>query len=93
VHWAIFGFDPMLAAGWLENLLQIAAQGIFAGPAAIYLFTRSVILLGASRAALFPALVPATTLLIGFLMLGAIPSIVQLAGLVVVGIGFRFAMK
>jgi drug/metabolite transporter (DMT)-like permease len=93
IHWAIFGFGRMIAAGWFENLLQIAAQGIFAGPAAIYLFTRTVMLLGASRAALFPALVPATTLLIGFLTLGEVPTLVQLAGLVVVGIGFRLAMK
>jgi drug/metabolite transporter (DMT)-like permease len=52
-----------------------------------------VVLLGASRAALFPALVPATTLLIGFLALGDMPSVIQLAGLVVVGVGFRLAMR
>jgi drug/metabolite transporter (DMT)-like permease len=93
VHWAVFGFDRMLAAGWFENLLQVAAQGIFAGPGAIYLFTRAVVLLGASRAALFPALVPAMTLLIGFLVLGEAPTLVQLAGLATVGLGFRLAMK
>jgi drug/metabolite transporter (DMT)-like permease len=93
VHWAVFGFDRMLAAGWFENLLQIAAQGIFAGPAAIYLFTRTVMLLGASRAALFPALVPATTLLIGFVVLGDVPSVIQVIGLAVVGLGFRLAMR
>ena len=93
VHWAVFGFDQMMAAGWRENLLQIAGQGIFAGALAIYLFTRTVILLGASRAAVFPALVPPLTLLLGIPTLGAIPSLIQLAGLVVVGIGFRFAMK
>ena len=34
-------------------------------PAAIYLFTRAVVLLGAGRAALFPSLVPVFTLVIG----------------------------
>jgi len=92
-QWAIFGFDRMIAAGWAANLLQIAVQGALAGAAAIYLFTRTVVLLGPARAALFPALVPAVTMLIGFLTLGEVPSLVQLAGLVVVGIGFRLAMK
>jgi drug/metabolite transporter (DMT)-like permease len=92
-QWAILGFDRMIAAGWAENLLQIAVQGVLAGAAAIYLFTRSVVLLGPARAALFPALVPAVTLLIGFLTLDEVPSLVQLAGLAVVAVGFRFAMK
>jgi drug/metabolite transporter (DMT)-like permease len=83
----------MLAAGWFENLLQIVSQGILSGPAAIYLFTRAVMLLGAGRAAVFPALVPAITLLIGFLALGEAPSWVQVVGLLVVGVGFRLAMK
>ncbi|MPZ55710.1 MAG: EamA family transporter [Rhizobiales bacterium] len=93
VHWAVFGFGRIIAAGWAENLLQIAAQGVFAGSLSIYLFTRTVILLGASRAALFPALVPALTLLLGFLTLGDVPTLIQLAGLVIVGVGFRLAMK
>jgi drug/metabolite transporter (DMT)-like permease len=93
IHWALFGFERMIAAGWSENLLQILVQGVCNGMLSTYLFTRTVVLLGASRAALFPALVPATTLLIGFLTLGAVPTMIQLAGLVTVGIGFRLAMK
>ena len=41
-----------------ENLLQIVVQGLLAGMLPIYLFARAVILLGAGRAATFPALVP-----------------------------------
>ena len=37
-------------------------QGILAGPAAMYLFAYSIQLLGAARAAVFPAIVPALTL-------------------------------
>ena len=44
--------------GWHENLLQAVVQGLFAGMLPIYLFARAVILLGAGRAATFPALVP-----------------------------------
>jgi drug/metabolite transporter (DMT)-like permease len=84
-----FTYDNIAAAGWWENLLQAVVQGVFAGPAAIYLFTRAVILLGASRAALYPSLVPVFSLLIGFLALGEVPSLSQLAGLAIVVIGFR----
>jgi drug/metabolite transporter (DMT)-like permease len=84
-----FAYDNAAAAGFRENLLQAVVQGVFAGPAAIYLFTRAVILLGAGRAALYPSLVPPFSLLIGFLVLGEVPSISQLAGLAIVVVGFR----
>jgi drug/metabolite transporter (DMT)-like permease len=84
-----FAYDNFLAAGFSENLLQAMVQGVFAGPAAIYLFTRAVVLLGAGRAAVYPSLVPPFTLLIGFLTLGEIPTISQLLGLAIVIAGFR----
>jgi drug/metabolite transporter (DMT)-like permease len=84
-----FTYDNIAAAGFWENLLQAVVQGVFAGPAAIYLFTRAVILLGAGRAALYPSLVPPFSLLIGFLTLGEVPSLPQLAGLAIVVVGFR----
>jgi drug/metabolite transporter (DMT)-like permease len=85
----LVAYDNFVAAGLYENLLQAIVQGVFAGPAAIYLFTRAVILLGAGRAALYPALVPPFSLLIGLLALGQVPSPPQLVGLVIVIIGFR----
>ena len=89
----LFTFDNMLAAGFLENLLQAVVQGGLAGAAAIYLFTRAVVLLGASRAVVFPTLVSPFTLLIGFLVLGEVPSVSQLVGLAVVLVGFRLTQK
>jgi drug/metabolite transporter (DMT)-like permease len=89
----LFCYDNFLAAGFRENLLQAVAQGGFAGAGAIYLFTRAVILLGVGRAALFPALVPPFTLLIGAVALGEIPSLYQIAGLVVVLAGFALTQK
>jgi drug/metabolite transporter (DMT)-like permease len=85
----LFSLDNVLAAGFSENLLQIVVQGVFAGPGAIYLFTRAVVLLGASRAAVFPSLVPPFTLLVGYFALGSTPSVSQLVGLVIVVVGFR----
>ncbi len=89
IHALAFGFDRMMAAGWFENALQIVAQGVFSGPGAIYLFARSIVLLGTSRATVFPSLVPGLTLLIGFLTLGEAPSMLQVAGLALVLVGFR----
>ncbi len=93
IHAVIFGFAPMLAAGLFQNLLQVAVQGLFAGGFAIYLYARAVTNLGAGRAAVFPSLVPAFTLLMGFLVLGEVPTMLQLIGLAVIAVGFRFALK
>jgi drug/metabolite transporter (DMT)-like permease len=88
-----FELGNLVRVGLVENLLQIVVQGAFAGAGAIYLFTRGVVLLGAGRAALFPALVPPFTLLIGFLTIGEVPSLAQLAGLAIVVVGFRLTQQ
>jgi drug/metabolite transporter (DMT)-like permease len=92
-YWLAHGFDRMVSAGLWENLLQILVQGLLAGVLSTYLFARSVILLGAGRAAVFPSLVPGFTLLVGFLVLHQVPSIAQLAGFAVVLVGFRLTQK
>ena len=93
LHAVFVGYDGILRMGWSENLLQVVVQGLIAGMLPIYLFARAVILLGAGRAATFPALVPVFSLIIGYLALGVVPSIPQLIGLVIVVIGFRFALR
>jgi drug/metabolite transporter (DMT)-like permease len=89
----LLGFDSFLAAGFSENLMQAVVQGALAGAGAVYLFTRSVMLLGVGRAVLFPSLVPPFTLLIGYFALGEVPSAAQLAGLVIVIVGFRLTQS
>jgi drug/metabolite transporter (DMT)-like permease len=93
VYWALFGFERMSALGLWENLLQAIVQGILAGPGAIWLYTRSVVLLGAGRAAVFPSLVPPCVLVLGFLILGVVPSALQVVGLAIVLIGFRLTQR
>jgi drug/metabolite transporter (DMT)-like permease len=89
----VFGLERVIAAGWYENLVLLLIQGMLSGAAATYLFTRAVVLLGAGRAAVFPALVPPFTLLVGFLAAGITPTLLQLAGLAIVLIGFRLTQK
>jgi drug/metabolite transporter (DMT)-like permease len=90
---AVEGFSRIAALGFWENLLQALLQGLLAGPGAIYLFTRSVVLLGAGRASVFPTLVPPCVLLIGWIALGSVPSLLQIVGLAIVLIGFRLTQR
>jgi drug/metabolite transporter (DMT)-like permease len=93
LHAIFVGFGTILHMNLAENLLQIVVQGVLAGALPIYLFARSVVLLGAGRAATFPALVPGFGLIIGFLALGVVPSLAQIIGLLVVLVGFRLVVK
>jgi drug/metabolite transporter (DMT)-like permease len=79
--------------GFGENALQALAQGIPAGPAAMYLFGFSIQRLDVGRAAVFPSIVPALTLLLGWLLLGEPPTALQAAGLVTVLSGFYLAQR
>ena len=87
------GLARVTAIGLGENALQALGQGILAGPAAMYLFAFSIQLLGVARAAVFPATVPALTLLVGWLLLGEPPTALQAAGLVTVLCGFYLAQQ
>ena len=93
IYAATGGIGRVAAIGLHENGLQAVAQGILSGPAAMYLFTRSIQLLGVARAAIFPATVPALTLLFGWLLLGEPPTALQAAGLATVLCGFYLAQR
>ncbi|HEV2155026.1 DMT family transporter [Bradyrhizobium sp.] len=87
------GLARIAAIGVTENAIQALAQGVLAGPAALYLYAVSVQRLGVGRAAVFPACVPALTLLTGWLLLGEPPTMLQTAGLVTVLCGFYLAQR
>lgn len=93
VYLATGGLARLAAIGISENAIQALAQGVLAGPAALYLYAVSVQRLGVARAAVFPAIVPALTLLVGWLLLGEAPTTLQLAGLGTVLCGFYLAQR
>jgi drug/metabolite transporter (DMT)-like permease len=93
VYAATGGFARVAALGLGENALQALGQGILAGPAAMYLFVFSIQTIGVARAAVFPATVPALTILAGWLLLGEPPTALQAAGLVTVLFGFYLAQR
>ena len=93
VYVVFVGFHNMAQLGLAENLVQVVVQGLLAGALPIYLFARAVILIGAGRTAVFPALVPGFGVIIGYLALGVVPSVPQLIGLAIVVVGFRFVVR
>jgi len=93
IYLLVYGIHDFFAHGAFETWLQIIMQGLIAGALPIYLFARAVVLLGAGRAATFPALVPVFGMIIGVLALGIIPSWPQVIGMLIVLVGFRFTLR
>ncbi|QAU47350.1 DMT family transporter [Bradyrhizobium guangzhouense] len=93
IYIGTIGLAHIAAIGLTENAIQALVQGVLAGPAALYLFAVSVQRLGVARAAVFPACVPALTLLTGWLLLGEPPTALQSTGLVIVLCGFYLAQR
>ena len=93
IYFFIYGVSGLTQQSLFENLLQAVVQGGIAGSLPIYLFAHAVIALGGGRAATFPALVPVFGVVIGFLALGVVPTLAQFAGMLIVLVGFHFALR
>ena len=93
IHWALFGFDRMIALGCGRTSCRRWRKACSPAPARSGCSPAPSFLLGAGRAAVFTALVPPFTLLIGAVFLGEMPTLTQLAGLAVVLIGFRMTQR
>lgn len=72
--------------------LQGLMQGLVQGVITLMAYTRSIAILGVSRAVLFPAIVPAISILIGIPLIGEIPGRSQLVGLGLVSLGLLIAV-
>ncbi len=72
--------------------VQAVMQGLVQGVIAITAYAHSIRVLGVSRAVLFPACVPAISVLLGILIVGEVPDWAQIAGLVLVTIGLLTAI-
>jgi drug/metabolite transporter (DMT)-like permease len=93
LYFLAIGYERLLQIGLWENVVQIVVQGLLAGALPIYLFAHAITRLGGGRASTFPALVPIFSMIIGFLVLGVVPTAAQLIGLAIVLVGFRFMLK
>ena len=85
----------LLLMGWAHlqapPLGMLAFQGLvqggLQGAITMIAYGQAVVLLGVSRAVLFPAIVPAASVLVGIPIVGEIPSVLQIAGLCCVTLG------
>jgi drug/metabolite transporter (DMT)-like permease len=93
IYLLIYGISGLAKQSVFENLLQAVVQGGIAGALPIYLFAHAVIALGGGRAATFPALVPVFGAIIGYFALGVVPSLAQFVGMLIVLVGFHFALR
>jgi drug/metabolite transporter (DMT)-like permease len=93
IYLLIYGISGLARQSLFENLLQAVVQGGIAGSLPIYLFAHAVIALGGGRAATFPALVPIFGVIIGYVALGVVPSLAQFVGMLIVLVGFHFALR
>jgi drug/metabolite transporter (DMT)-like permease len=67
--------------------IEVLVQGVLAGAGTIYTYARAVQYLGAARAAVFPTLVPGLATLMGWPVLGHIPTLAEAIGLTLAVVG------
>jgi drug/metabolite transporter (DMT)-like permease len=77
------------AAG--ELLFQAFYQGVLMGAVALFSFSRAIVILGAARAAAFISLVPVLGTLLGYAILGEIPSASEAFAIVAISLGVLLA--
>lgn len=87
IYLANHGLTALLALPVRGVVQLILVHGVLSGVIAVFAFGRAVELLGASRAAVFPALTPLVATLAGIPIAGEIPAALQIEGLVLVTIG------
>ena len=75
-----------------ETLLQGTYQGVFSAVIALLLYSKAVTILGASKGALFGAVVPGTALLLAIPTLGEIPTLIEILGVCLVMGGMLLAL-
>ena len=72
--------------------IQGLAQGLIQAVITMIAYSRAVAILRFRRAVLFPAIVPAISILIGIPLIGEIPSMLQVSGLLMVSAGLFIAI-
>lgn len=85
-------FERLAALPLATLLTQIVVQGLLSGVLAVIAYGKAVEHLGASKAALFPALVPAAALLVGVPITGEVPALAEGIGALMATAGLAVAM-
>lgn len=91
-YFALAGFERLASLSIAALAVQGVMQGALMGVVTLLAYGRTIALLGVSRAVLFPATVPAFSVLVGIPVVGEIPNLTQIAGLSLVTIGLLVAI-
>src|SRR5258708_30708769 len=67
--------------------MEVWVQGVLAGTGTVYTYAKAVQILGAARAAIFPALISGLATLMGWPVLGHIPTLAEAIGLTLAIVG------
>jgi drug/metabolite transporter (DMT)-like permease len=86
------GLPHLLSLPMRSIIVQGLLQGGLQGVIGIVGYSHAIRVLGVSRAVLFPASVPAVSILIGIPVLAEIPATEQIAGVVMVTAGLLYAI-
>lgn len=86
------GLDRLTTLPTDALLAQGFAQGLIQGIVTLLAYSKAVAILGVSRAVLFPAIVPAISILIGIPLVGEWPEATQIIGLALVTFGLLVAV-
>jgi drug/metabolite transporter (DMT)-like permease len=81
------GVDRLAHADRSLLAIEVWVQGVLAGTGTVYTYAKAVQLLGAARAAIFPALIPGLATLMGWPVLGHIPTLTEAIGLTLAVVG------
>ena len=92
LYLGVMGVDHFRALPISQLVTQAIVQGVLSQVFAMLAFSQAVKLLGGGRAATFPALVPATGILIGIPVTGEWPTLSQTTGLIIVSLGLLLAI-
>lgn len=84
--WAV-GMERVLAAAPAVVWIEVLVQGLIAGVGTLYTYSKMVSILGAARAAVFPALAPGLAALIAWPVLNQVPSGMETVGLLISMVG------
>jgi drug/metabolite transporter (DMT)-like permease len=87
-----YGLQHLQARPPLPMVIQALVQGLMQGVVALIAYSQAIRVLGVSRAVLFPAMVPAVSILFGIPIVGEIPNAAQITGLLLVTVGLMCAI-
>jgi drug/metabolite transporter (DMT)-like permease len=92
VYFAFTGGQRLMEAASQVFWVEVLVQGVVAGAGTLFTYAKMVSILGPARAAVFPALAPGLAALMGWPVLGHVPTAAEAAGLFVAMTGLLIAV-